>query len=443
MDLGATVCLARVPRCGVCPLAGGCPSRGHRFEPLRKQGAFEGSFRQKRSRTLQLVAAQPRSADQLDHEVVESLLRDGLVEREGAARTPALVGSGSGSSPVRRRSATACAASPSPRPVNPRRSVVVARTFTDEASTPSAPARRLLISARWGAIRGSSPMTTQSAFTSSNPAARTSAYASASRPSESAPWKRASPEGNSDPMSPRPAAPSTAPSARGRPRRRRNVRRGPGMVEPNPAEHEWGSLLERMRVDAEADAKVGGRHSAILPPGTGRRAPRPRRGVLTLATWSASGSSASDPTSSVASFRRAGGAPTGHGAARRRRARTQLQARRRCRAGRRRRRPHRVGTCLLDQALEERRRRLADAPRRRGTDDVDRQLLGARPGLQGSRLVACQADAIPGGTHGDETGHRVGVEVVASIDDDVVDLRRPLEPRDARTAPCDPLRGRS
>src|SRR4051812_47428179 len=37
MDLGATVCLARVPRCGVCPLEEGCPSRGRRYEPLRKQ----------------------------------------------------------------------------------------------------------------------------------------------------------------------------------------------------------------------------------------------------------------------------------------------------------------------------------------------------------------------------------------------------------------------
>src|SRR5579864_7607642 len=30
MDLGATVCLARVPRCERCPLAAGCPSRGRR-----------------------------------------------------------------------------------------------------------------------------------------------------------------------------------------------------------------------------------------------------------------------------------------------------------------------------------------------------------------------------------------------------------------------------
>jgi A/G-specific adenine glycosylase len=45
MDLGATICLARVPRCGVCPLAAACPSRGRRYEPLRRQSRFEGSFR--------------------------------------------------------------------------------------------------------------------------------------------------------------------------------------------------------------------------------------------------------------------------------------------------------------------------------------------------------------------------------------------------------------
>jgi A/G-specific adenine glycosylase len=59
MDLGATVCLARVPRCGSCPLAAGCPSRGRRFEPRRRQSRFEGSFRQRRARTLRLVAERP------------------------------------------------------------------------------------------------------------------------------------------------------------------------------------------------------------------------------------------------------------------------------------------------------------------------------------------------------------------------------------------------
>jgi A/G-specific adenine glycosylase len=87
MDLGATVCLARIPRCGSCPLAGGCPSRGRRFAPLRKQSRFEGSFRQRRAETLRLVAA-GHTAD-LDAEAVESLERDGLVEvRTGLARLP-------------------------------------------------------------------------------------------------------------------------------------------------------------------------------------------------------------------------------------------------------------------------------------------------------------------------------------------------------------------
>jgi A/G-specific adenine glycosylase len=83
MDLGATVCLARVPRCGSCPLAESCPSRGRRFEPLRKQGRFEGSFRQRRALTLRLVAERPRAVDGLDAEAVESLAKDGLVLLDG------------------------------------------------------------------------------------------------------------------------------------------------------------------------------------------------------------------------------------------------------------------------------------------------------------------------------------------------------------------------
>jgi len=80
MDLGATVCLARVPRCGICPLAGGCPSRGRRYEPLRKQSRFEGSFRQRRARTLRLVAEAERPLSELDPEAVQSLAQDGLVQ---------------------------------------------------------------------------------------------------------------------------------------------------------------------------------------------------------------------------------------------------------------------------------------------------------------------------------------------------------------------------
>lgn len=79
MDLGATVCLARVPRCELCPLAQGCPSRGQRYEPARKQSRFEGSFRQRRSAALRLVAEQPRALAELDAEAVAALEKDALV----------------------------------------------------------------------------------------------------------------------------------------------------------------------------------------------------------------------------------------------------------------------------------------------------------------------------------------------------------------------------
>jgi A/G-specific adenine glycosylase len=87
MDLGREVCLARVPRCGTCPLAESCPSRGRRYKPPRRQSRFEGSFRQRRAETLRLVAA-GRASD-LDREAVASLERDGLVEvRAGSVRLP-------------------------------------------------------------------------------------------------------------------------------------------------------------------------------------------------------------------------------------------------------------------------------------------------------------------------------------------------------------------
>src|SRR5690349_2132377 len=76
MDLGKSVCLARVPRCGVCPLAGACPSRGSRFEPSRRQGPFEGSFRQRRATALRAVVDGSRPEDE---EALASLARDGLV----------------------------------------------------------------------------------------------------------------------------------------------------------------------------------------------------------------------------------------------------------------------------------------------------------------------------------------------------------------------------
>jgi A/G-specific adenine glycosylase len=90
MDLGAAVCLARIPRCDSCPLAQDCPSRGRRYEPLRKQSRFEGSFRQRRAETLRMVAAAEQPVHDLDAAVVESLARDGLVvTRAGRVALPA------------------------------------------------------------------------------------------------------------------------------------------------------------------------------------------------------------------------------------------------------------------------------------------------------------------------------------------------------------------
>ena len=82
-DLGATVCLARIPRCGLCPLAADCPSRGSRYEPLRRQSPFEGSFRQRRATVLRSVA-EGRPAD--DPDALASLARDGLVALDAHGR---------------------------------------------------------------------------------------------------------------------------------------------------------------------------------------------------------------------------------------------------------------------------------------------------------------------------------------------------------------------
>ncbi|MSO57462.1 MAG: A/G-specific adenine glycosylase [Thermoleophilia bacterium] len=91
MDLGATICLARIPRCERCPLAARCPSVGTRDEPLRKQSRFEGSFRQRRSVVLRAVAERVQRTSDLDADVLASLQQDGLVvvAVDGTARLPA------------------------------------------------------------------------------------------------------------------------------------------------------------------------------------------------------------------------------------------------------------------------------------------------------------------------------------------------------------------
>jgi A/G-specific adenine glycosylase len=93
MDLGATVCLARTPRCDACPIATGCRSRGRvvRAAP-RRQAAFATSDRRVRGRIVSVLAAQgplPMSKleraldDRRARTIVNVLEREGLIERAG------------------------------------------------------------------------------------------------------------------------------------------------------------------------------------------------------------------------------------------------------------------------------------------------------------------------------------------------------------------------
>ena len=80
MDLGATICLARIPRCDACPLAARMPfargSRGAGTQARRLSKARSGSVARRR-----FASSRPRraSATQLDDEAVRSLELDGLV----------------------------------------------------------------------------------------------------------------------------------------------------------------------------------------------------------------------------------------------------------------------------------------------------------------------------------------------------------------------------
>ena len=67
------------------------PPSGTRSDPARKQSPFEGSFRQRRSAALRLVAEQPQPVAELDDEAaIHALERDGLVVVEnGVVALPA------------------------------------------------------------------------------------------------------------------------------------------------------------------------------------------------------------------------------------------------------------------------------------------------------------------------------------------------------------------
>jgi len=101
MELGATVCTARSPKCGVCPLsvcrwreAGFPPSEG----PARRAQTYAGTDRQVRGRLLDVLRDNdlPVTRDQLDivwlrdtvqrDRALESLLADGLVAKTSDGR---------------------------------------------------------------------------------------------------------------------------------------------------------------------------------------------------------------------------------------------------------------------------------------------------------------------------------------------------------------------
>ncbi|SRX93304.1 putative adenine glycosylase MutY [Mycobacterium tuberculosis H37Rv] [Mycobacterium shimoidei] len=106
MELGATVCVARAPRCGLCPItdcawrqAGYPPGDG----PARRPQTYAGTDRQARGRLLDVLRASdsPVSSAQLDvawltdpaqrERALDSLLADGLVTRTPDGRY-ALIG---------------------------------------------------------------------------------------------------------------------------------------------------------------------------------------------------------------------------------------------------------------------------------------------------------------------------------------------------------------
>ena len=91
MELGARVCTARAPRCGECPAAPWCPSRGRVAAaprvPRRPQPRFEDTDRWARGRVIAALAAgdalpAPIAPERLER-VLAGLERDGLVERDG------------------------------------------------------------------------------------------------------------------------------------------------------------------------------------------------------------------------------------------------------------------------------------------------------------------------------------------------------------------------
>src|SRR5207248_8752334 len=69
LDVGATICVGRRPRCHVCPLTGSCAWRAaggdDPFRPGPRQSTFEGSDRQGRGRLVDALRLGPVPNSQL------------------------------------------------------------------------------------------------------------------------------------------------------------------------------------------------------------------------------------------------------------------------------------------------------------------------------------------------------------------------------------------
>jgi A/G-specific adenine glycosylase len=103
IDLGATVCVRRAPRCGECPIEEQCcwHDGPDPAAPAHKQSRFAGSDRQGRGRLVDAMRVGPVAVDRIPeaagwpddparaHRVADALAADGLaVEHDGALRLP-------------------------------------------------------------------------------------------------------------------------------------------------------------------------------------------------------------------------------------------------------------------------------------------------------------------------------------------------------------------
>ena len=88
MELGATVCTARAPRCGLCPLGDRCDGPGQVAPRRRGSERFEDSNRWLRGRVVAALAAGEGVPGDVAPERLEAalqgLLRDGLIRRTAA-----------------------------------------------------------------------------------------------------------------------------------------------------------------------------------------------------------------------------------------------------------------------------------------------------------------------------------------------------------------------